>query len=234
MGHERGIVTAARSWFALLMSQDRQRWAQLAAQLDLTFSPGVRGMLESKIAGRIAAQRGQDPDQIASVMNNPLVMGVLERVFLGVVKGPYRDHEFFIYRNNRSQSSTASASYSVHVHLFFPESAEIGLSIYRERFWSKVGKLLGAQDIQSGNAELDPLVMIKAGVPQRAQHLLGNHSVQQTLLELFQDSENFEVDDNGIEHRTYGAEFLAAGELRPLMDRMVDAAEIIWPVLKDC
>ena len=41
---------------------DRQQWTKLADQLDLTFKPGVRGMLESKFAGRIAAQQGQDPD----------------------------------------------------------------------------------------------------------------------------------------------------------------------------
>lgn len=210
---------------------DRQRWTELAEDLGLTFKPGVRGMLESKIAGRIAAQQGHDPEQIAKVMQNPLIMGVLERVFLGVAMGSYRDYEFFVYRNSRSTSSTTSASYSVHVQLFFPEPAELGLSIYRESFWGKVGKFLGAQDLQTGNAKLDPLVMIKAADQDRAQHMLGDDSLQGALLDLFEDSDGFEVDDDGIEHRTHGKLILPVHVVEGLMDRMVDAAEIVRPAL---
>ncbi len=213
------------------MSTTRQRWSDLAEELGLTFKPGVRGMLESKLADRIARQQGQDPDQLAAVMNNGLLMAVLEKVFLGVAIGNYRDYELYVYRNNRSNSSTPSASYSVHVQLFFPEPAELGLSIYRERFWSKVGKFLGAQDIQSGNAELDPLVMIKAQDEGRARRMMEEPDLQLALLDLFRHSDDFEVDDNGIEHRTHGTQFLKAHVVRDLADRMVDAAEAIRPVL---
>jgi hypothetical protein len=203
----------------------------MAEELGLTFKPGVRGMLESKLADRIARQQGQDPDQLAAVMNNGLLMAVLEKVFLGVAIGTYRDYELYVYRNKRSSSSSPSSSYSVHVQLFFPESAELGLSIYRERFWSKVGKFLGAQDIQCGNADLDPMVMIKAQDEGRARRMVEEPALQEALLDLFRHSDGFEVDDHGIEHRTYGTQFLEAYEVSDLADRMVDAAEAIVPVL---
>ncbi|MBW2524882.1 MAG: hypothetical protein JRI23_11930 [Deltaproteobacteria bacterium] len=214
------------------MSSERQQWTQLADELGLAFKPGVRGMLESKIAGRIAAQQGQDPAQIAKVMQNPLIMGVLERVFLGVAMGTYRDYEFFVYRNSKSHSDSSTTSYSVHVQLFWPEAVELGLSIYRERFWSKVGKVFGAQDLQTGHPELDPLVMVKAGVPERVQSLIELHEMQQALLELFRDGDEFEVDDQGIEHRSLGQRFLPAGAVRPLMDRMVAAADVMWSLVE--
>ena len=56
-------------------------------------------------------------------------------------------------------------------------------------------------------------------------------ALQGALLDLFRHSDGFEVDDNGIEHRTHGEEFLRADVVRALMDRMVDAAEMIRPVL---
>ncbi len=213
------------------MNSTRLQWGLLADELGFEFKPGVRGMLESKLADRIARQQGQDPDQIASVMDNSLVMGMLDAVFLGVAIGTVRDYDIYVYRNTRKSSSNNSSTQSVHVQLFFPESAELGLSIYRERFWSKVGKFLGAQDIQSGNAELDPLVMIKAKVEGQAQRMMEEPALQKALLGLFRFSDGFEVDDNGIEHRTYGASILPAAEVLDLAERMVDAAEDIRPAL---
>ncbi|MBW2453074.1 MAG: hypothetical protein JRI68_01110 [Deltaproteobacteria bacterium] len=213
------------------MNSTRLQWGLLADELGFEFKPGVRGMLESKLADRIARQQGQDPSQIASVMNNGLLMGVLDKVFLGVAMGTFRDYDFYVYRNSRSSSSSGSGTYSVHVQLFFPKAADLGLSIYRERFWSKVGKFLGAQDIQSGNADLDPLVMIKAEAEGQAQRMMQEPELQRALLGLFRFSDGFEVDDSGIEHRTYGASILGAAEVRDLAERMVDAAEDIRPAL---
>ena len=44
-------------------------------------------------------------------------------------------------------------------------------------------------------------------------------------------ADGFEVDDNGIEHRTHGTQFLEAEVVRDLADQMVDAADAIRPVL---
>jgi hypothetical protein len=216
------------------MKKTRQRWSELAEELGLTFHPGVRGMFESKLAERMAREQGHDPNQMEAVMNNGLLMAVLERVIVGVAIGSYRDYELYVYRNSRSSSSGSSGtttSYSVHVQLYFPEAAELGLSIYKERFWSKVGKFFGAQDIQSGNAELDPMVMIKAKDEGRAKRMMEEPELQHALLDLFKHSDGFEVDDGGIEHRTHGTDFLDAPIVRDLADRMVDAAEIIRPTL---
>jgi len=215
------------------MNDERLQWGLLADELGFEFKPGVRGMLESKLAERIARQQGQDPDQIEAVMNNGLLMGVLDSVFLGVAIGTVRDYECYVYRNSSRGSSSGTTSNSVHVQLYFPESAGLGLSIYRERFWSKVGKFLGAQDLQCGNEELDPLVMIKAGAADHVQALLGEPKLQQALLGLFRFSDGFEVDDDGIEHRTHGATILPAAEVRDLIERMADAADDIQPVLLD-
>lgn len=213
------------------MSDERTRWTALADELGFTFNPGARGVLDSKLAPRIAAQHGQDPAQIAAVEDHSMIMAVLDQVIFGVATGAYRGYDFFVYPNTPRSASDTPSPPSVHVQLFFPASAEMGLSIYRERFWSKVGKFLGAQDIQTGHAELDPLVMIKAKEKERAQQMLAEAPFQEALLTLFRGSDDFEVDDEGIEHRTRGQRFLPANVVRPLMDRMVAAAEVMRPGL---
>jgi hypothetical protein len=214
------------------MSTAQRRWSRLAEELGLSFKPGVRGMLESKLAERILVQQGRDPGQLEALMNNGLLMAVLDQVFLGAAIGTYRDYELYVYRNNRTSSSSSSAAYSVHVQLFLPKAAELGLSIDREQFWSRVGKLFGAQDIQSGNVELDAMVMIKAKDERRARRMVEEPELQQALLDLFRHSDGFALDDDGIEHRTHGPEFLEAPVVRDVADRMVEAAGAIRRVLR--
>ena len=67
------------------MKADRQDWQQLAEELGLTFHAGVSGMLKSKLGARLLAQQGQDPEQLEKVLDNGLLMGVLDAVFLGVI-----------------------------------------------------------------------------------------------------------------------------------------------------
>jgi hypothetical protein len=213
------------------MKADRQDWQQLAEELGLTFHAGVRGMLKSKLGARLLAQQGQDPEQLEKVLDNGLLMGVLDAVFLGVIIGTRGAYELYIYRNSRSSGSSSGSTHSVHVQLFFPSDVELGLSIYRERFWSKVGKIFGAQDIVLGNAELDPMVMIKANEEGKAKLMLSGVEVQNALLELFRHSDGFEIDDNGIEHRTHGTAWLEAERVTELMTRLTSAADVLYPVL---
>ncbi len=208
----------------------RKEWQALAGELDLSFNAGARGMLESKLGARLAAQQGQDPAKLEAVLDSSLLMMVFDQMLIGVISGQHDDEEFYIYRSS-TNSSGNTATYAVHVQLFFPDDVGLGLSIYHERFWSRVGKFFGAQDIVLGHDELDPLVMIKAENDGQAKLMLSGAEVQGVLLDLFQHSDGFEVDDNGIEHRTPGERILDAERVVDLMGRMAAAAKVLHPVL---
>ena len=66
------------------------------------------------------------------------------------------------------------------------------------------------------------MVMIKAKDTPKATQLLQKSSVQQTLIDLFQFSNRFDVSDAGIEHYTKGS-FVDTQTLKDLMQRMITA-----------
>jgi hypothetical protein len=67
---------------------------------------------------------------------------------------------------------------------------------------------------------------------RRARRTVEEPELQQALLDLFHHSDGFALDDDGIEHRTHGPEFLEAPVVRDLADRMVEAADAIRRVLR--
>lgn len=61
------------------------------------------------------------------------------------------------------------------------------IHLYRESFVSKLGKLFGGQDIQVGNPELDPLIIIRGDQPETVQDHLGRSEVVEALVALYQE-----------------------------------------------
>ncbi|MBI3925722.1 MAG: hypothetical protein HY319_09295 [Armatimonadetes bacterium] len=67
----------------------------------------------------------------------------------------------------------------------FPLPLEVRIHIYSEGVGSRLGKLLGLQDVQLGNPALDSLVIIKADNPAAAQGVLQDRQLQEALIRLY-------------------------------------------------
>jgi hypothetical protein len=80
----------------------------------------------------------------------------------------------------------------------FDPPLELGLRVYREGFLSRMGKLLGFQDVQLGHPELDRLVMVKATDESAVRRLLGTPTAQTALLTLFEGWPKAVVNDVAV------------------------------------
>ena len=202
------------------IERQRERWAAQAKELQFSFSPGLSGLLQSKIIDKFIRDQKLDIQQVQKALEIPFFGGMMEDAFLGVSSGDVDGCSFFLYQ--RSSKQQRNATFTVHLTLLFEKSGDIGLSIYKEGFWSRVGKFLGAQDIQLQNPILDPMVMIKAKDTMKAERILQKTGVQQALISLFQHSDGFEVSDTGIEYKAKG-KYLETKTIEALMRRMVVA-----------
>jgi len=204
----------------------RQQWQQLAQQLGFEFKPSFQAIVESKYVQVIAEEQGKDISEAAAVLNNPLVRGLLEKLFVGIATGTYRQHEFTLLRKSKGSSSSSNRpSYYVSAALFFARPYRLGMRVYPEGLGSKVGKfLLRLQDVQVGNPEFDPKVMIKAKDVPGVQSILANPGLQEKLLALLDFSRDFQVTDYGITYTEPG-HIVSVERAHEIMDRMADAAD---------
>ncbi len=82
--------------------------------------------------------------------------------------------------------STGGKNPTYYTHLIFNFSSNppFELHIYPERLFSKLGKLLGGQDIQIGDEIFDARFMIKGSSPERVKSMLATPGVREALFEL--------------------------------------------------
>lgn len=207
---------------------DRQAWEQLATELGFEFKEGLRAYLESDAVRRLEAD-GSDPQQARALeqarhmLDNPLVMSILDKLFFGVVTGRHRGHEFTLAHGS-STAGGKNQSQSVHISLLFQRPEKNGLLLAPETFFTRAGHaLFRTQDLTTGNAELDRLVVVKATAEAAVRRLLADRPTQDALIALFRDGAEWKVTDEGIRWRRAGGT-LSAAEARPLMDRMAATA----------
>jgi len=208
---------------------ERRVWEQLAQELGFTFKEGLRAYLESDAVRRLEAD-GSDPQQaqalaqLRTLLDNPLLGGVVNRFCFGAVTGHYRGHECTLYHGAQS-TNAHSSSESVHIGLLFSRPVRQGMLLAPETFFARVGRaLFRTQDLATGNAELDRLVVVKAQEEAPVRVLLADRRVQAALLALFGDGGDWKITDEGIRWRRSGGT-LAAAEALPLLERMAAVAE---------
>lgn len=209
----------------------RDQWEQLSHELGFEFKRGARSFLESPAGRREMEARcadGEFPAANIEILDHPIVRSLIELVFEGAATGEYRGFEFSLYPTSQRPSEGSTTLYA-NVTLLFRESYDLELSIYHETFFSRVGKaLLGTQDVQLGNPELDKLIMIKGNNELLVNDLLEAPSVQQALLEMYRMSTRFEIRDHGILHKEV-ANVITRDRAIALMDRMADVAQALPP-----
>ena len=119
---------------------------------------------------------------------NSLSPGLAE-LLLGqqtAVNGTYRERSVLVIPQAVNPDATRRRPAQQNIAMMLSRPLALQLYLYPESFASKIGKLfLRHQDIVLGNAELDPLVMIKARDEAGALQILGRPEVQEALLALY-------------------------------------------------
>lgn len=84
-------------------------------------------------------------------------------------------------------------------------SLGLGLQIYREHMFSGLGKMLGFQDIQTGDKTFDDRFVVKGHDPDRVLHRLDGN-VRRLLLRYDDQVGNAKLDDHTVSWETRGVE----------------------------
>jgi hypothetical protein len=203
-----GLRGVLRLWFRP-MTDRRASWAALAGELGFDFKPGVRQFLESpagqrELEERVARHEIPSPD--LSILENPLVMLVLDRMFVGGAVGTYQGFDVALYPSSSSSASSNTQTHYSNVVLFFREPYALQLKLYNQTFMSSIGKFLFAQqDVQLGEPALDDLLMVKGRDEMAVRRLLDSRQVRDQLLAMFAESRGYTINDRGVQHREAAA-----------------------------
>ncbi len=97
------------------------------------------------------------------------------------VSGTYRSQHITLDKFTR-RTGKNSTTYT-RVVLFLKQPAQIELVIYTEGLFSKIGKLLGMKDIQTGDEAIDQRYIIKGQPENSIASLLASYDLRQKLVE---------------------------------------------------
>lgn len=98
-----------------------------------------------------------------------------------VVSGVYRSH--YLRLDTFSRGSGKSRSHYTRIVLAIQNPAGVALELYQEGIFSRMGKALGMQEIQTGDEELDRRFMIKGEPQTTVVGLLTSIGLRQKLME---------------------------------------------------
>lgn len=86
------------------------------------------------------------------------------------ITGTYKGFDYTLQTITEGDGDS-STTYTV-IAFELPKPSKYTLHIYQEGFFSKIGKMLGSQDIQTGNREFDDAFMIKSNTSCMVPELL--------------------------------------------------------------
>ena len=142
--------------------------------------------------------------------------------FPGSAKGIYRGYEFALFPNTASGSKPA---YYVNIILLFQKQFQMGMEIQNSTFLTRVKKTLGLGSYlkEFGNEHLGKMIAIQANRKDQVLNLLAHKSVQDSLLNLYNFSNSFEISDRDIRYTEPNA-IIERDRALQVMDSMVEAA----------
>ncbi len=150
------------------------------------------------------------------------------------INGKYNEADVKVFIDARPHEGGRTFTYYV-IDVLFNSNLKLGLKIYKEGFFSKVGKFFGTQDIQTGWRELDDIVMIKANDKNTVMNLLFDRDgAKEALRDMFlMENESRDdillVDDFGIRYETQSLILTKHDVVRDHLDIMTRAAKAIMP-----
>jgi len=117
------------------------------------------------------------------------------------ITGTYRGQPMRIYTYTQGSGKNRH-TYTVTA-VMLRQPLALGLRVYREGFFSKIGKAIGTQDIQTGDAAFDDQVMIKGKDEEGVLQVL-NPEVRQAVGELLAQESRVQLDDSGMKQTLSG------------------------------
>lgn len=108
-----------------------------------------------------------------------------------------------------------------------PGALPSSMTIGAEKFFQRIGKAFGAQDIELGDPDLDSKLMIKGSNPVAVRRYLEKPRIVRTALALVTRNDEGSIRDGAVVLVESG--FLLGGSLDVLLDRALQAARALSP-----
>ncbi len=139
------------------------------------------------------------------------------------ITGRFRGHNVHVYIY--STGGKNKQTYTV-TKVYLEQPAGLGMRVYKEGFFSKVGKAIGTQDIQTGDREFDDAVMIKGNDEVGVTEYL-TPELRAALLELIAREPQIDFDDTGAQltMRGWVTDPSRLGDLMEAMERVCAIAD---------
>ena len=206
-----------------------EQWRNLAAELGLEYKEGEEGLrelFERMNRLQMASFSNEEIDRLEQVLESPLLMSLMGHLFPGAIVGHHRDYEILI---RRTVNKRGGRSYpAVHIALFHPTPLDIPFSVKSQGFLNGlVERLFHKRFIQLNDPQLDPLVIIQGEDPHQIQLWLTANRVRQALLNLYSNSNRFELNHQGIMWHSADGNTLDAHTAHLVLDQLVNTADAL-------
>jgi hypothetical protein len=209
----------------------KEKWMNLADELNFKFHPGIDALLESPHMEQIL--RDEFPDKMldfekaSNFLNNPIVKGMMAKAFLGMASGSFQDYDFLVYPSS-SSSSSGSRTYYVNTVLFFKNPYNHDMHITTANFFSKIQKKISPSAfIKTTNPKLNASLLIKGKNKDQIQTLLSYKKLQSQLIKLFNFSKYTKITDYGIRIKI-PSKILPKETIIPHMQIMSETAKVFY------
>jgi len=140
----------------------------------------------------------------------------------GIYRG--RELELYVHQHTTGTGKNRRTSTSTRMAMSVDNPAGLRLEVYGENVLGKLGKRLGAQDIQVGDAEIDRRFMIKGEPAEAAARVFMSEALRQKLLAL--PSLHLELEGATLRYEKPGVEGNAE-RLVALFDLMAELAAAV-------
>jgi hypothetical protein len=114
-----------------------------------------------------------------------------------LMRGDYRGESIRVetVKRGHGRSKKTYTQYTVEL----PSSVPMGLLLYDEGLFSKLGKMFGGQDIQVGRPDLDSAFIIRGGHEQEVREFLDRDTVADAFLEVHRFCSDFQLEHGTLQ-----------------------------------
>ena len=198
------------------------KWRDLAQRLGLTYSEEMTYSTRQKYSEKQAEQM----ERLKSSALGQKLLQFAKMFAGGHLSGKYNSVKVKLLTETRGGGGNSSSTTYYIIEASFEGNLSLGLSIYKEGFFSKVGKVFGTQDIQVGWKELDDLVMIKGNDGREVKDfILNKPGLKDAIRDLYLSSSLFSITDNGIYHEDTNSFLLDIDRAVQILDEMTGLAK---------
>jgi hypothetical protein len=137
--------------------------------------------------------------------------------------GTYQGVEIEIYTEVRKQGKY-STTYLIHVAQLPVNLAPVGLVMVQEGLLSKVSKVLGREDIQTGYTYIDDAFIIRGADPGAVKEFIAPPHVRKTLLDLVRTDASLRLEHDALRIECV-SNFIKIGLVRSRLEMLVKAVK---------